>query len=69
MNAHGTRRISLILGFLFLSTYVAAKIHFFTRFSYFGTAAYLREHSIYWIMMAVLAFTVWLIEKLGSGSA
>jgi len=52
-----------VLCVLFLCVYVAAKIHFVRRFSYLEIGSYLREHSIYWIALATIAFAVWLIES------
>jgi hypothetical protein len=46
---------------LFLGLYIAAKIHFFTRY---GQVEYLREHRIYWAGMAATGFLIWLSAKL-----
>jgi hypothetical protein len=64
-----TRFITLTLGFLLLFLYIAAKVDFFRRFSYFETGTYLREHSIYWLAMAVVAFLIWLMEKRSRSSS
>lgn len=62
MNTRSVVRILLLaLWVLFLSLYIAAKIHFFTRYDQVG---YLREHRIYWAGMAATAFSVWLLEKI-----
>jgi uncharacterized membrane protein YidH (DUF202 family) len=52
-----------VLCVLFLCVYIAAKIDFVRRFSYFETGSYLREHSIYWLALALIALAVWLIES------
>jgi hypothetical protein len=49
---------------LFVVLYIAAKIHFFTRYDPLGVGAYLREHSIYWAAMAATAFLIWVVSKL-----
>ena len=62
MRARGVVRIlSATLLVLFLGLYIAAKIHFFTRY---GQVGYLREHRIYWAGMAATAFLAWLLEKI-----
>jgi len=60
----GLLRIGLIcLWVLGLALYIAAKLNFFTGYFRLGTAAYVREHSVYWVALAAIAFAVWLIEK------
>jgi len=58
------RLCSAVLLVLFLGLYIAAKIHFFTRYFRASTASYLREHSIIWAAMAALALLSWLVERL-----
>ena len=58
------RMITLILWGLFVATYMAAKLHFFTRYFQTDLGNYLREHSIYWIGLGAIAFVLWIIEKL-----
>jgi hypothetical protein len=53
----------LFLCGLFLAVYIAAKVHFFTRYDPLAFGGYLREHSVYWAAMAVAAFLIWLIER------
>jgi hypothetical protein len=48
----------------FLAVYIAAKIHFFTRYDPLRVGAYIHEHRIYWGAMAGIAFLIWLVEKL-----
>ncbi|HWR37625.1 MAG TPA: hypothetical protein VN622_17320 [Clostridia bacterium] len=57
------RKSSLVLCGVFILVYISAKYHFFT--SYFGTSSelYLREHSVYWAVMAALALAVWILES------
>jgi hypothetical protein len=57
------RFITIVLGVLFLCVYIAAKIHFFSRFSQLGTTSYLREHSVYWLAMAAIVSLIWLVER------
>ncbi len=57
------RAMTAALGFLFFCAYIAAKIDFFRRYSQLGPGSYLREHSVYWLVMATIAFIAWLIEK------
>ncbi len=64
MNATKTARVILaVLWGLFLALYVASKIHFFTRYDPLGVASYVREHSIYWVALAAVAFLIWLVGK------
>lgn len=55
--------LSAVLWGLFVVLYIAAKVHFFTRYDPLGLGAYLREHSIYWAAMAATAFLIWVISK------
>jgi hypothetical protein len=48
--------------------YVAAKIHFFTRYDPHREGSYLREHRVYWATMAIIALLIWLVEKLFPGN-
>jgi len=57
------RFIIVVLGALFLCLYIAAKIHFISRFSQLGTRGYLREHSVYWLAMAITVSLIWLVER------
>jgi hypothetical protein len=54
------RTISTILICAGVLVYVGAKIDFF---KHYGEAGYLREHSIYWILIAAIAFLLLLIER------
>jgi hypothetical protein len=58
------RILSVPLGVLFLGLYIAAKVHFFTRYGQVGLGRYLREHSIYWVAMAATAFSIFLLAKI-----
>ena len=60
------QRVSLALCFGFVLIHVLAKLDFFAHYSQTETITYLREHSIYWIVMAVVAFVVWLLERFSS---
>jgi hypothetical protein len=61
MNVRKLVRIVLaILCGLFCALYIAAKIHFFTRYDPLKVGSYLEGHSIYWVAMAVTAFLIWL---------
>ena len=55
------RLLSSLLVVFFFGLYIAAKIHFFTRYGHVG---YLREHRIYWAGMAATGFVIWLLTKL-----
>ena len=46
-----------------LALYIAAKVHFFTRYDPFHLGHYLGEHSVYWLGMALAGFLIWLIER------
>ena len=49
---------------LLVLTYIAAKVDFFTQYFRLGTRGYLKEHSIYWVVIAVILFLIWLTERL-----
>jgi hypothetical protein len=40
--------------------YVAAEFDFFRRY---GATDYVREHSLYWAALAVVAFLIWAFER------
>ena len=64
INTTKTVRVVLaVLWGLFLALYVASKIHFFTRYDPLGVGSYLKEHSTYWMAMAVVVFLIWLVGK------
>ncbi len=65
MSARSVVRIlSVTLWVLFVGLYIAAKVHFFTRYGQIGMGRYIREHRIYWAGMGATAFSVWLLAKL-----
>jgi hypothetical protein len=55
--------ISVLLLTVFLALYVASKIHFFTHYNPYRIGDYLREHSLYWILMAATALLIWVVER------
>jgi len=57
------RTITAVLWAFLLLLYIAAKIHFFTRYEQLGVGKYIREHSILWAGMAAAAFLIWLLSK------
>lgn len=62
-----TKIVRAVLGVLwivFLALYIAAKIHFFTRYGRVATGVYVREHSIYWAGLAAVLFLAWVMSKL-----
>jgi hypothetical protein len=59
--------VQVILAILFglvLAVYITAKIHFFARYDPHRQWRYLREHWVYWALMAALALSIWLIQGL-----
>ncbi len=54
---------SLSLFAVFLALYVASKIYFFSHYDLHHTGQHLREHSVYWILMAVTASFIWVVER------
>ena len=65
MNLRKSARvISAVLLLLVGAEYLAAKIHFFTRYSALSGADYFHEHRIYWQVMAVTALGLFLLERL-----
>ena len=58
------RVISMALCGFFVVAYIAAKIHFFTRYGALSGGDYFREHRIYWGGMAAIAFVMVLLERL-----
>jgi len=57
------RFASVVLLVVSLVLYVASKIHFFTHYDSNRTGNYLREHTVYWILMAVTALFIWAVER------
>lgn len=57
------RKIIVALLAVFFGIYILAKFHFFTTYSTVGSAAYLEEHSVYWLTMAAVVLMVWLLER------
>ncbi len=57
------RFASVVLLVVSLVLYVASKIHFFTHYDPNRTGNYLREHTVYWILMAVTALFIWAVER------
>ena len=66
MSRRPQRRKIIIVALLVVlfGIYILAKFHFFTTYSTLGTAAYLEEHSVYWLAMAAVALIVSLLEAL-----
>jgi hypothetical protein len=54
------RAISTVLVCAGVLVYVAAKIDFFRRY---GRPDYLRNHGIYWILIAAIGLVLFLIER------
>jgi len=48
-------RIDKVLAVAFVSLYVCAKVHFFTRYGKLGLGAYLEEHAWFWACMVIIA--------------
>jgi len=64
MNLRKTARLtSVLLLAISVALYVASKIHFFAHYNPHHTDQYLREHIVYWILMAVTASLVWVVER------
>ena len=65
MSRRPQRRKIIIVALLVVlfGIYILAKFHFFTTYSTLGTAAYLEEHSVYWLAMAAVALMAWLLER------
>jgi hypothetical protein len=57
------RTISAELWAFLLLFYIAAKVHFFTRYEPLGVGNYIREHSIFVAGMAGAAFLIWLLTR------
>jgi hypothetical protein len=57
------RLTSLSLFAVFFALWVASKIHFFTHYDPHNTGRHLREHSVYWLLIAVTASFNWVVEQ------
>ena len=55
--------LAILLGLL-LAVYIAAKVHFFTRYDPNRQWHYIHAHWIYWALIAALGLLIWLIERL-----
>ncbi len=49
-----------LLSFL-AAVYVAAKLHLFMHY---GSLNYVREHSVYWVLAAIIALLILVFERL-----
>lgn len=56
--------ISYALGVLGVLIYLIAKIHFFMHYEPLALENYIREHNVYWVVMAVIALLICIIERL-----
>jgi hypothetical protein len=60
-------RLQIVLLVVFGLFYIAAKIHFFTRYFKLGLGSYLEGHWIFWAAMAIvsgiLAFLSWVKKR------
>ena len=54
---------TLLVGLL-VGTYVAAKVHFFSRFGVVGLADYVVEHWPYWATLAGVAGLIAVVSRL-----
>jgi hypothetical protein len=57
------RVILVMLWGISSALYIAAKIHFFTRYDPLRIGNYLQEHSLYWAGMASAGLLIWFITK------
>jgi hypothetical protein len=55
--------VALLWG-LAIALYLAAKIHFFRRYDPLHLGQFAREHSVYWLAMAVVGLLIWAMSKL-----
>ena len=46
-----------------LAIYMAAKLHFLTRYDALALGAFVREHSVFWIGMALACLVMWLLSR------
>ncbi len=51
------------LAVLLVADYVAAKVHFFSRYDPSRAETYARGHIVYWLIAAVLGLLIWSVEK------
>jgi VanZ family protein len=56
------RILLVVLCVLFVVLYAASMLHFPTRYA--NIEDYLRAHGIYWVAMAVTAFSIWVVEAI-----
>lgn len=58
------RAAVISLGVLFIAVYLAAKVHFLTRYDDGAVAAYVCAHSGYWAALAGIAvIALWISRK------
>jgi hypothetical protein len=60
-----TRTITVILIVLFIATYLVAKFDFVVSF---GSAGYIRHHSVFWLVGALIALTILVVDRISSRS-
>jgi uncharacterized membrane protein YidH (DUF202 family) len=57
------RFASVFLLVVSVALYVASKVHFLTHYNPNRTSDYLREHSAYWVLTAITALFIWVLER------
>ena len=57
------RFLWILLCAAFLAVYIASKIDFFTHYAPLGIGDFLRSHRVYWIAMAAIALSIWLVDR------
>jgi hypothetical protein len=57
------RPASVFLLVVSLALYVVSKLHFLTHYDPNRTGKYLREHTVYWTLMAATALFIWVAER------
>jgi hypothetical protein len=59
-----TDRLTVFLLVVFGLLYIAAKVHFFTRYFKLGSRNYLEEHWVFWAAMAIVSGIVACLSRL-----
>jgi FtsH-binding integral membrane protein len=59
-----TQRMASVLLIMLVALWIAAKIHFFTRFGSTGVDEYVHEHWPFWVGMGVVVLLLVLVEAI-----
>ena len=63
MNKKWINRAAYFLGLIGGLLYIAAKIHFFTRFGKLGLDDYIKVHYLFWLGFLLIGGLLWILSR------